>query len=80
MKILDDQDGQGVSIFLDQSRKTPTIFMGSGAARTIKSAIEDGCTMLFVNTRDDAEGRPRVILSFRKPSERSQGRPDGQQQ
>lgn len=77
MKIMEDQDG--VSIILDQSRKTPTTFVGSGAGRTIKSAIEDGCTMIFVNTRDDQEGRPRVILSLRRPTERPQQQQSGQQ-
>ena len=68
MKIMEDADG--VSIFLDQSRKTRTTFLGMGISRVIKGAIADGCTNVFVNTRPDRDGEDRVILSFRKPSER----------
>jgi len=74
MKIMEDADG--VSIILDQSRKTPTTHMAMGVSRVVKSAIQDGCTNIFVNTRPDRDGRDRVILSLRKPSDDNYRKPE----
>ena len=69
MKILEDSDG--VTIILDQSEKKRTLFYAMGISAVLKAAINEGCTSVFVNTKPDQYGNERVLLSLRKPMERS---------
>ncbi|MBX3724228.1 MAG: hypothetical protein KF713_20440 [Turneriella sp.] len=70
---MEDESGTGVTIIMDQSKKSDTLFYAMGISLVIKGALADGFTQVFVNTKPDREGNDRVLLSFRKPTPREEG-------
>lgn len=76
MKIIEDENGTGVTIIMDQSKKSETLFYAMGISLVLKGALADGFTQVFVNTKPDREGNDRVLLSFRKPQPKPE---EGQQ-